>query len=61
MVTDRSLFHPRNLLLDPDDPLSDPPESGYYGEVNTVTWFKEAKRNKYTQPNHILIPFFSFH
>ena len=50
-------IHPQNLLLDPNDPLSDSPESGYYGEVNTSTWLKEAKCNEYTQPNHILMPF----
>ena len=31
MVTDRILFYPQNLLLDPDDPLLDPPDYGYYG------------------------------
>ena len=58
MVTDRILFHPHNLLLDPYDPLPDPPESGYHGEVNTGTWFNEAKRNECTQPNHILMSFY---
>ena len=60
MVADRSFFHPQNLLLDTDDPLPDPSKSGYYGEVNTGKWFKEAKHNKCTQPTHILMPFCHF-
>ena len=60
MVTDRRLFHPQIILLDPDDPLSYPPYYGYHGEVNTGTWFQEAKHNKFTQPNHILMPFCPF-
>ena len=37
MVTNNSLFNAHNVLLYPDNPLSDPLESIYYGEVNTGT------------------------
>ena len=60
MVTNTSLFHPGNLLLNPDDPCGDPPTSLYYDEVNSGTWFKDAKRNECKQPNHILMPFCHF-
>ena len=43
MITNKSLFHPDNLLIDPKNPFADPPESEYIGEVNTGTWFKEAR------------------
>ena len=60
MVTNKNLFHPENLLLDPDNPFANPPDDGYYGEVNTGTWFQEAKKNVCTQPHHILMPFCHF-
>ena len=43
MVTNKSLFTPKNLLLNPKDPFIDPPESAHYGEINSSSWFKEAK------------------
>ena len=54
MITNKALFHPDNLLIDPKDPFADPPESKFFGEVNTGTWFKEAKRNECRNPKEIL-------
>ena len=42
MVTNKSLNTPTNLLINPKDPVADPPESAYYGEVNSGSWFIEA-------------------
>ena len=53
MVTNKNLFHPSNLLLDINNPFSDPTDDGYYGEVNTGTWFKEAKKNLYRTKSYI--------
>ena len=44
MVTNKSIFHPGNLLLDPTNPCADPPDDGYYGDVNTGKWFTTAKK-----------------
>ena len=44
MVTNKNIFHPENLLLDPKNPFASPQEDGYYGEVNTGTWFQEARK-----------------
>ena len=60
MVTNKSLFHPDNLLLDPTNPCGDVLDDGYYGDVNTGTWFAEAKSRECTLTNHILIPFCHF-
>ena len=60
MVTNKSLFHPDNLLLDPTNPCGDVLDDGYYGDVNTGTWFAEAKARECTLPNHILMPFCHF-
>ena len=60
IVTDKSLFHPDNLLLDPKNPCKVPTECDYYGEVNTGSWWKEAIQNECKQPNHILMPFCHF-
>ena len=38
MITNKSLFHPDNLLLDPEDPFSDPIDDGYYSDVNSGEW-----------------------
>ena len=35
MVTNTSLFTQKNLLLNPQDPFADPPESVYYGEFDS--------------------------
>ena len=35
MVSNKSLFNPSNLLLDPDNPLSPPKDTLYFGDVNT--------------------------
>ena len=40
MVTNKSLFNPGNLLLDPDNPLSPPNDTLYFGEVNIGSWYK---------------------
>ena len=60
MITNKALFHPDNLLIDPKNPFADPPESKFFGEVNTGTWFKEAKRNECRNPKEILMPFCHF-
>ena len=39
MVTNKSIFHPGNFLLDPTNLCADPPDDGYYGDVNSGTWF----------------------
>ena len=48
MVSNRSLFNSKNLLLSPKNPCADPPDSDYYSDVNSGTWFKEAKCREYT-------------
>ena len=60
MITNTSLFHPDNLLLDPNNPCGDPLDSPYYDEVNSGTWFKDAKQKECILPNHILMPFCFF-
>ena len=60
MVMNTSLFCPSNILLDPDNPCSPPPESIYYGEVNSGTWMKSAISKECSLPNHILMPFCHF-
>ena len=60
MVTNLTTFHSGNLLLDPINPCGPPPDTGYYGEVNSGTWHKEAITRECTQPNHILMPFCHF-
>ena len=35
MVTNKSLFTPKNLLLSPENPCGDPIESKYYSDVNS--------------------------
>ena len=60
IITNRSLFCPDNLLLDPQNPCAPPTESNYYGEVNTGTWWRQAIQNECTEPNHILMPFCHF-
>ena len=60
MVTNRSLFTPKNLFLSSKNPFSDPIESEYYSDVNSGTWFKEVKQRECTKSNHILMPFCFF-
>ena len=60
MVTNKSIFHPDNLLLDPTNPCGDVIDDGYYGDVNTGTWYTDAKRRECSLPNHILMPFCHF-
>ena len=55
-----SIFHPDNLLLDPTNPCVDLIDDGYYSDVNTGTWFAEAKSRECTLPNHIIMPFCHF-
>ena len=44
MVTNKSIFHPDNLLLGPTNPCADPLDDGYYGDVNSGKWFTTAKK-----------------
>ncbi len=60
MVTNKTLFHPGNLLLDPKNPCGDIADDGCYGDVNTGTWYQTAKKHECTLPNHILMPFCHF-
>ena len=60
MVTSTSLFNKEKILLDPENPLYNTPESLYYGDVQTGTWFKDANRNTLTLPNHSMLPFYHF-
>ena len=60
MVTNKSIFHPSNLLLNPTNPCADPKDDGYYDNVNSGTWFTTAKEKEYSLPNHILMPFCHF-
>jgi hypothetical protein len=60
MVSNKSLFCPENLLLNPDNPFQKQVESEFYGDVNSGTWFKEACNNECSLPNHILMPFCYF-
>ena len=60
MVTNKSLFQPDNLLLDPTNPCGDVQDDGFYGDVNSGTWFTEAKMRECSLPNHILMPFCHF-
>ena len=60
IVTNKSLFHAENLLIDPKNPCSPPIETEYYGDVNTGTWWKDAIKNECKKPNHILMPFCHF-
>ena len=60
MVTNPTTFHSGNLLLNPLDPCSAPIDTGYYGEVNTGTWHRDAMAKECTAPNHILMPFCHF-
>ena len=60
MVTNKTLFHPGNLLLDPKNPCADIADDGCYGDVNTGTWYQTAKKHECTLTNHILMPFCHF-
>ena len=60
MVTNKCLFHPDNLLIDPSNPFCDPVDDGCYGDVNSGKWFMNAKLKECTKENHILMPFCHF-
>ena len=60
MVCNPTTFHSGNLLLNPLDPCGAPIDTGYYGEVNTGTWHRDAMAKECTAPNHILMPFCHF-
>ena len=60
MVSNKSIFHSQNLLLDPINPTSLPPDTGYYEDVNSGTWHSDAVRKECTKENHILMPFSCF-
>ena len=44
MVTNKSILHPGNLLLDPTNPCAEPLDDGYYGDVNSGKWYTNAKK-----------------
>ena len=60
MITNKSMVNKDNILLDPDSLLSSPPQSLYYDNINTGTWFKDAKHDKLTLPNQIPMLFCHF-
>ena len=60
ILTNKSLFVPKNILLNPENPCGPPTESDFYGEVNTGTWHSDATTKLCTQPNQILMPFSFF-
>ena len=60
MITNKLLFHLDNLLLNPTNPCGDIPDDGLYGDVNSGTWFAQAKLRECLLPNHILMPFCHF-
>ena len=60
MITNKSIFQPDNLLLDPSNPCGDILDDGYYGDVNSGSWFTDSKARECTEPNHILMPFCHF-
>ena len=60
MVTNKTLFHPGNLLLDPKNPCTYITDDGCYGDDNTGTWYQTAKKHECTLHNHILMPFCHF-
>ena len=60
-VTDKSLFQPSNLLLDPDNPckrVSNPSE--IICDVNDGSWFVDSQKNELTKEDQILMPFSFF-
>ena len=60
IVNSKRLFTLKNLLLNPIDPYSDPPESSHYGEVNSGSSFRLAKQEECYLPNHMVTPFCHF-
>ena len=60
MVNNKLLFHPGNLLLDPDNPCALPKDTPFYGDVNSDSWHKNAIAKECTNPQHILMPFCHF-
>ena len=60
MLTNKQLFKPENILLNPDDPTSIPDDNSDYGEPNTGSWMKEAYEKKCFSNKHVLMPFGCF-
>ena len=60
MVSNKSIFCPKNLLLDPLNPCGPPPISDHYNEVNSGTWHDDARKHECSESNHILMPFCCF-
>ena len=60
MVTNKTFFHPGNLLFDPNNPCADISDDRCYGDVNTGTLFKKVKMHECTLPNHIPMHFCHF-
>ena len=52
MVTNKSIFHPGNLLLDATNPCDDPQDDVYYSDVNSGTWFTAAKKRMFTSESY---------
>jgi hypothetical protein len=60
MVTNQALFNSENLLLNPNNIFAPPPESDYYSDVNSGTWWRQAMYNVCTEPDQLLMPFTFF-
>ena len=60
MITNKSVFRPGNLLLDPTNLCADLQDDRYYGNVNSGAWFTNATEKECSLPNHILTPFCHF-
>ena len=60
MVTNKPLFHPGNLLLDPDNKFALPKYTPFYSDVNLGLWHKKAISSECTDPLHIIMLFFYF-
>ena len=58
MISDETLFHSKNLLLNSSDPSADLTAGGYYGNFNNGIWCEYAKLRECTLPNNIFVPFF---
>ena len=60
MVMNKSIFHPKYLLIETNNPFSDQHTSEYCGDVNSGTWFVNTKETRCSLPNHSLMPFYYF-
>ena len=60
MVVNLSLPNRDNMLLNSDNPFSNPPESDYSVGINTETWLKIQQQNC-SLLNHICMPVLLFY